>query len=90
MIILQMRLIPYGSTLFPAAELITAEIFTLPFGPARHGFRILDNEQNVLTEGSIAKIHSGHRNPLHLLRDVLASVDLDALGHDYITTSYDN
>jgi len=29
-------------------------------------------------------LRSGHRNILHLLRDILNSADLDALGEDYI------
>ena len=41
-------------------------------------------------EGDVAKQQpdgsrrSGHRNILHLLRDVLKDVDLDALGEDYV------
>lgn len=40
--------------------------------------------------GSIAKVRgdgtlrSGHRNFLHLLRDILADMDLDALGENYV------
>jgi len=30
-------------------------------------------------------LRSGHRNFLHLLADILADIDLDALGKDYVT-----
>ena len=83
-----MRLIPFGSPLHGEAELITAVFFTVPKNDA-HGFRILSNDATILAEGQVPKNHSGHRNPLHLLRDVLATIDLDGLGKDYVTTAWD-
>lgn len=89
MITLQMTLVPYGSRLHQEAPLITATLYTIPGKGARHGYRILDNQGQTLAEGDVPKTRSGHQNPLHLLRDVLATIDFDALGTDYVRTPYD-
>lgn len=88
MIRLEMVLIPYGQPLLGAADRITAQFFTLPRNTV-HGFRILRNDGTMLAEGEVPKTRSGHRNPLHLLRDVLAMIDFDALGENYVTTRWD-
>jgi hypothetical protein len=89
MITLRMNLLPYGVSLYQEDPLITAEFYTIPGKDSLHGFCIKDNTGDVLAEGAVPKTHSGHRNPLHLLRDALATVDFDSLGTDYITTSWD-
>lgn len=89
MITLRMNLLPYGVSLYQEDTLITAEFYTLPFGHNLHGFCIKDNAGNILADGAVPKTQSGHRNPLHLLRDALATIDFDSLGTDYITTSWD-
>lgn len=89
MITLDMDLIPWGQRKLGDTPLLRANIFTVPFGPPRHGYQIMNPEGVVLAEGSIEKTHSGHRNPLHLMRDILNDIDLDALGKDYIKTVWD-
>lgn len=42
---------------------------------------IRGNIPKVMPDGSV---RSGHRNFLHLLRDILADVDLASLGTDYV------
>ena len=61
------------------------DIHSWPDG-TRHGYSVTFGNTNLL--GSIPKTRSGHRNVLHVLRDVLADMDLDALGIDYIETPH--
>lgn len=42
--------------------------------------------RSIIQRTSNPKTRSGHRNVLHVVRDVLADMDLDALGVDYIET----
>ena len=86
MIKLEMSLIPYGSRLYPEAELITATIFSYK---NKHCYVIKDNVGTHLFEGNIPKTQSGHRNPLRMLADILEDCDLEILGTNHITTEYD-
>lgn len=91
MISLKMALVPYASRLMAEADLLTIELYTVPFGKEpKHGYVVLDNNGHRLADGEVPKTKSGHRNPLHLLKAVLNDLDLDALGTNYITTEYDN
>lgn len=89
MIKLDLTLVPYGSRLHKPEPLLSAELYTVPGKEPRHGYLIVDNEGHVIADGAVPKTYSGHRNPLHLLRAVLADCDLDALEKDYIKTPYD-
>lgn len=90
MIRLRMTLLPYGSQLYAEEDLISATIWTMSKPPPRHCFSIRDNHGNELASGEVAKNQSGHRNPLHLLRDILATVDIDAWKSNYVTTPFDH
>lgn len=66
--------------------LLDIDIWSSPKGRT-HGYRITYGNTELV--GHIAKTKSGHRNLLHVLRDVLADIDLDALGENYIKTPAD-
>ena len=89
MIRMNMTLLPYGSQLYAEEDLISATVWTAAKPPPRHCFTIHDNHGDELASGEVPKTQSGHRNPLHLLRDILATIDLDALAPDYVTTPFD-
>ncbi len=73
---------PYGYAARPQ-RLLEISIHSDDVRPM-HLYRITFDNQEI--DGEIAKTKSGHRNLLHVLKDILDDVDLDALGVDYIET----
>ncbi len=45
-------------------------------------YKAKDGWQTI--RGSVPKHKSGHRNFLHLLADIMADIDLNGLGHNYV------
>lgn len=90
LITLEMTLWPYGAKT-RETPLLSSRIWTARTqnGVAVHRYRICDVDGGTVAEGEVDKTRSGHRNPLHLLERILASIDLNSLPRDHITTEWD-
>ncbi len=86
MISFEMKLIPFGY--MKSETIIYSRIWTTNDGKF-HGYRVYKDGGETLVEGKIEKTKSGHQNPLHLLSNLLADIDLEALGENYISTVWD-
>jgi len=91
MIVFEMSLIPYGRRLYGETPLLRGSVWSARDAAGRpvHAWRVVDNEGAALGEGEVPKEASGHRNPVRLLRSVLAGIDVDALPPDHVTTVWD-
>ncbi len=87
MIRFQMNLHPYGSG--RGVGIIDASIWTTDCGNY-HAYSINDFNMGSLGHGRIPKTQSGHRNPLHLLRDIINDLEIDSFNQDYVTTDADH
>lgn len=67
----------YGS---PPQSVATMRIHTSECG-TKHEYSISMHERFLV--GAVPKLRSGHRNPLHLLAQILETISLETLGHDY-------
>ena len=85
MITLSMSLVPYGY--YAPCTLITGQIWSSHKG---HSYDIKDANGNTLASGDVPKTKSGHRNPFHLLANIMNDISLqNKLNDNYITTKWD-
>lgn len=91
MVVLEMYLIPRGMRILGEHQLLRMSVAKEhgAKGEAVHRYTVSFPEQPEAFKGTITKTRSGHRNPLHLLKDIVTAIDLRTLGKDYVTTVFD-
>lgn len=78
----QFNLTPFG---YKAAETPFATMHVASVGKSHvYDITFLGDEGWRTISGAVPKSKSGHQNFLHLLRDIMNDVDLDALGENYV------
>lgn len=88
-------MITFGFTLVPGGigllrdDLASGTLFTTDDGKHHH-LVVRDKNYRVVLDHFIPKTQSGHKNLLHVLRDILNDADLDSLGKDYLKTVHDD
>lgn len=91
MITLRMTLIPFGRKEMFGEELIL--VGTIYSEGDKHYYHFQKDNGTSLLEGWVPKAMSGHKNPLHLLSQVMAHAAAtetwNELGKDYVMTSFD-
>jgi hypothetical protein len=88
---LEMSLVPFGDGRRPEHSVIRAHIETVKSETeAFHDFVFYDAKGAFLCSGRIPRPMSGHRNPLRLLKAIMAEIDVDVFAPDHNRTGWED